>query len=231
MNALHKAYQALGLETGSSFEAVKHRYRQLAMIWHPDRMHNPNAKNAAEEELKKINQCYDLLKSHFAKQHQPGPDCTCQATAARKKENTCEQNSGPDKKPGSDHTNRDGQTNRAGQNSSSFEEEVRRRDEERRRKQDEAKRQENERRQQAEEAARQAAKYASCDPNEVREKSVSRSENHQDVKLRWRIAKAIAAANIALLASAWIGMAGRDCIGDIKQQWEQWNSHCTAHYP
>jgi curved DNA-binding protein CbpA len=225
MNALHKAYQALGLEIGSSFEAVKHRYRQLAMVWHPDRIHNPNAKKSAEEELKKINQHYELLKSHFTKQHQPGPDCTCRATSARMNENRREQNSGPDKKSGPDHTNRDGQTNRAGQNSSSFEEEVRRRDEERRRKQDEARRQENERRQQAEEATRQAANNACPNSHEASDEPVSQSENHQNTKFRWQIGKAIAAANIALLASAWIGMAARDCLVDIKQQWDQWNTH------
>ena len=55
MTALQRAYGALGLEPGSSFEAVKHRYRQLVMVWHPDRMQNPSAKAAFERELVQIN--------------------------------------------------------------------------------------------------------------------------------------------------------------------------------
>jgi len=44
MNELHKAYHALGMEPGAQFEIVKRRYRRLALVWHPDRMTNAEAK-------------------------------------------------------------------------------------------------------------------------------------------------------------------------------------------
>ena len=50
MNELHKAYHALGMEPGAQFEIVKRRYRRLALVWHPDRMTNAEAKREAEEE-------------------------------------------------------------------------------------------------------------------------------------------------------------------------------------
>jgi COMPASS component SWD3 len=65
MNELQKAYQALGLEPGAQFETIKRRYRRLALVWHPDRMTNAEAKREAEEELKKINNNFEKLKKAF----------------------------------------------------------------------------------------------------------------------------------------------------------------------
>ncbi|MFN8552528.1 MAG: DnaJ domain-containing protein [Candidatus Obscuribacterales bacterium] len=82
MNELHKAYQALGLEPGALFETIKRRYRRLALVWHPDRMTNAEAKKEAEEELKKINNMFEKLKKHFESEHPSGPSCRCKPAAA-----------------------------------------------------------------------------------------------------------------------------------------------------
>lgn len=43
----------------------------MALVWHPDRFaHNPRLQAKAEEQLKKINECYEILKSHDS-QKQP----------------------------------------------------------------------------------------------------------------------------------------------------------------
>jgi len=55
MNKIQAAYQKLGIASGTSLDAVKKRYRQLAMVWHPDRMPTPEGRRTAEEELKQIN--------------------------------------------------------------------------------------------------------------------------------------------------------------------------------
>jgi curved DNA-binding protein CbpA len=84
MNELHKAYQALGLEPGALFETIKRRYRRLALVWHPDRMTNPEAKREAEEELKKINNMFERLKKHFETEHTSGPGCRCKPAAGKR---------------------------------------------------------------------------------------------------------------------------------------------------
>ena len=83
MNDLHKAYHALGLEPGAPFEAIKRRYRRLALVWHPDRMVNADGKREADEELKKINNNFEKLRKHFETQHKSGPSCRCQPAASR----------------------------------------------------------------------------------------------------------------------------------------------------
>ena len=77
MNKIHKAYLALGLEPGTSFDSVKSRHKQLVLVWHPDRMHGEAGAHDAEEELKKINQNFDILKMHFDKSNQHDSTCEC----------------------------------------------------------------------------------------------------------------------------------------------------------
>ena len=66
MNDINQCYEILGLKPGASPDEVKLAYRDLAMVWHPDRFaaNNPRLKEKAQEELKKINAAYEVLKSH-----------------------------------------------------------------------------------------------------------------------------------------------------------------------
>lgn len=86
MNKLHAAYQKLGLEPGTPLDAVKRRYRHLAMVWHPDRMTTPEGRRTNEEELKQINNAFDCIKKHFESEHRPGPECDCQPAAAHEQQ-------------------------------------------------------------------------------------------------------------------------------------------------
>ncbi len=82
MNKIQEAYQQLGVAPGSSLDAVKKRYRQLAMVWHPDRMPTPEGRRTAEEELKQINNAFDCIKKHFESDHRQGQVCQCQPGAS-----------------------------------------------------------------------------------------------------------------------------------------------------
>jgi hypothetical protein len=57
-------YQVLGLKVGASLEEVNQAYRDLAFIWHPDRlpMDNPRLQEKAAIKLKEINQARDQLR-------------------------------------------------------------------------------------------------------------------------------------------------------------------------
>lgn len=83
MNKVHAAFQKLGVAPGTSFDTVKRRYRQLAMVWHPDRMPTPEGRRAAEEELKQINNAFDCIRKHYESEHRHGAGCECQPAAAQ----------------------------------------------------------------------------------------------------------------------------------------------------
>ncbi len=65
MKELEQWYHVLGLELGASWEEVNQAYRDLAFIWHPDRIpkDNPRLQEKAEEKLKEINHARDQLRS------------------------------------------------------------------------------------------------------------------------------------------------------------------------
>jgi curved DNA-binding protein CbpA len=64
MNNLEKYYEILKLKPGASLGEVKQAYRDLAKVWHPDCFPDaPHLKQKAEEEIKKINEAYQQLKS------------------------------------------------------------------------------------------------------------------------------------------------------------------------
>jgi len=67
MNNMNQCYETLGLKPGASPEEVKLAYRDLAMVWHPDRFPADNSRlqEKAQEELKRINAAYEILKSHL----------------------------------------------------------------------------------------------------------------------------------------------------------------------
>jgi hypothetical protein len=58
-------YQVLEIEPGASPDEIKQAYRDLALVWHPDRFFdNPRLRQKAEEKLKRINVAYEFLKSY-----------------------------------------------------------------------------------------------------------------------------------------------------------------------
>lgn len=67
MNNIARYYEILGLKPGASEAEIKESFRKLAKTWHPDRFPNePQLKQKAEEEIKKINEAYQQLKSYQA---------------------------------------------------------------------------------------------------------------------------------------------------------------------
>jgi curved DNA-binding protein CbpA len=65
MDELNKYYQVLGLLPGASLEEVNQAYKDLAFIWHPDRIptDNPRLQQKAQDKLKEINHARDQLRS------------------------------------------------------------------------------------------------------------------------------------------------------------------------
>lgn len=63
MNSMERYYNLLGLTPGASAEEIKHAYRDLAKVWHPDRFPNdPHLQQKAQEKLKEINAAYKILQ-------------------------------------------------------------------------------------------------------------------------------------------------------------------------
>ena len=65
MPSINKSYRVLGLHPSSSQEEIKKAYRDLAQVWHPDRFaHNPRLQKKAQDNLKRINEAYETLRSY-----------------------------------------------------------------------------------------------------------------------------------------------------------------------
>lgn len=76
--SLQQAYTALSLAAGSSWPEIQERYRDLILVWHPDRFDKPSQRQKAEKELQRINQARDQLKLHFRPGiHNDSPTCSC----------------------------------------------------------------------------------------------------------------------------------------------------------
>ncbi|AMW29012.1 MULTISPECIES: pentapeptide repeat-containing protein [Arthrospira] len=62
---LNHCYRVLELQPGASLEVVDRAYKDLAFIWHPDRIpeDNQRLRQLAEDKLKEINQARDKLRS------------------------------------------------------------------------------------------------------------------------------------------------------------------------
>lgn len=76
MDELARYFNILEVRRGASLEEVKHAYRDLAQVWHPDRYgHNPRLRAKAEEKLKAINEAYQSLSAYFqsSSKHTPPP--------------------------------------------------------------------------------------------------------------------------------------------------------------
>ncbi|MBL0184922.1 MAG: J domain-containing protein [Candidatus Obscuribacter sp.] len=214
MNELHKAYQALGLEPGALFETIKRRYRRLALVWHPDRMTNADAKREAEEELKKINNMFEKLKKHFETEHTSGPGCRCKPAAAGPPPNNPHNASGGQKantKPGATEADKKRQE----------EEAARKRTAERERQTAEA------------EAARRAAEAAqrAKEKHKAAEDAIKSESSRKEEMLRWKCAAAIGLTFIGLIAYCWVGCAARDVVHWTGKQWDEFQSQFKPKEP
>ncbi|MBD0342723.1 MAG: J domain-containing protein, partial [Microcoleus sp. Co-bin12] len=65
MNDLDQYYKVLELLPGASREEISQAYKDLAFIWHPDRIpkDNPRLLQKAEQKIKEINQAREQLRS------------------------------------------------------------------------------------------------------------------------------------------------------------------------
>jgi len=64
MSGLTQHYKTLELEDGASLEDIKQAYKDLAMVWHPDRFpDNARLQQKAQDKLKQINKAYEQLKA------------------------------------------------------------------------------------------------------------------------------------------------------------------------
>ena len=62
MGDINRFYEILELEPGASLAEIKHAYRDLAFVWHPDRFaHNDRLQQKAQQRLTEINQAYEQL--------------------------------------------------------------------------------------------------------------------------------------------------------------------------
>ena len=61
LSAVAKAYAVLGLDENVSDQELKRRHRLLSREYHPDLVTCPNEKARREEEMKKINNAYDVV--------------------------------------------------------------------------------------------------------------------------------------------------------------------------
>ena len=65
MDAIEQALEVLGLGPDATRQDIKLAYRDLVMVWHPDRFpNNSSVQQKAEEKLKKINQAYLTLQNY-----------------------------------------------------------------------------------------------------------------------------------------------------------------------
>ncbi len=206
MNELHKSYQALGLEPGAAFDTIKRRYRRLALVWHPDRMSNAEAKREAEEELKKINNQFEKLKKHFESQHKSGPSCRCQPAAA-----------GPP--PNSNQNRKAYQDNNSSSSSGASDAERKRQEEEATRKRTA----EREKKEREAEAAQRAARRAQQKQKAADEAIKAEGLRKEDV-LRWKCTLVIAVAFVTLIGYCWVGCAARDLVHWTGKKWDDFQS-------
>ena len=54
-------YKIMGVNPSASPEEIKSQYKYLAFIYHPDRLDDPKLKIQAGEDLRNINEAYDVL--------------------------------------------------------------------------------------------------------------------------------------------------------------------------
>ena len=67
MNEIFRFYKVLDLEPDASIEEVKKAYRDLVIVWHPDRFpHNLQLQKKANDKLVEINEAYEQITLHIS---------------------------------------------------------------------------------------------------------------------------------------------------------------------
>jgi len=68
MSDLKRYYDALGVKPGASLEQINQAYKDLVMVWHPDRIQDADPIKLAEaqEMMKQLNHARDQLRAHRA---------------------------------------------------------------------------------------------------------------------------------------------------------------------
>ena len=76
MSSLERYYQILELTTHASLEEVNRAYKDLVIVWHPDRLPKDNARllEMAERKIKEINHARDAIREHLNKPVAPPKD-------------------------------------------------------------------------------------------------------------------------------------------------------------
>jgi len=77
---LTDAFARMQIEPASTYDEANERYRDLIMVWHPDRLTSEKKKQKAEEELKLINNAWDIVKAHYKGSHK-AEACRCREGA------------------------------------------------------------------------------------------------------------------------------------------------------
>ncbi len=62
-----KAYERLGLDTGTNLEEVRKKRRELVKRYHPDRFSDPDKRVRAERLTSEINAAHDTISRHLLK--------------------------------------------------------------------------------------------------------------------------------------------------------------------
>jgi hypothetical protein len=90
-------FQLLDLDQTASLDDIKQAYRDLVMVWHPDRFaHNVRLQHKAEDKLKQFNCAYESLKQWYQRPQsrpnnrnsKPPPSRTSQAHARQPRPET-----------------------------------------------------------------------------------------------------------------------------------------------
>ncbi|MFB2967985.1 J domain-containing protein [Aerosakkonema sp. BLCC-F183] len=64
MSNVEQYYRILELEPGATLEEIRQGYKDLAMVWHPDRFPNhPRLRQKAHKKLQLINEAHEKLRS------------------------------------------------------------------------------------------------------------------------------------------------------------------------
>ncbi|MBF0316610.1 MAG: tetratricopeptide repeat protein [Nitrospirae bacterium] len=108
MKDIKSHYQTLGLGVDASMEEVKHAYRDLAKVWHPDRFtHDPALQKKAEAKLTEINIAYSAINEHLTaskKNAKPTPETADAYSSAHNAYKTTDQASSTGKETKTSHT-------------------------------------------------------------------------------------------------------------------------------
>lgn len=203
MNDLHKAYAVLGLEPGSSLDAIMRRYKRLIMVWHPDRAPTAEHQEFAEEELKKINNAKDALTKHFAAgggHRAAGCDCQPgQATA-----------SGGARSAGSAGPGPNYQRSKTSDEKYWEEQAAKKRDAERKAREE----------QEANSKRAQQA-YQQKTAQQTMESAMQQQSARSDERLRWQISIGLILAFIGLEVFGSMAIGAKKWWHDFSWQWER----------